>query len=180
MNYNTSYKVQLLHIYSITLILQTVRDIKATSLERENLFRPAGAIVDSSLQRLESVPFREIPHPFLLKRTVNRARANTRPRNPTDIHFDFDESFLSSSFLFADLHGVGYRHLLFGMEEQLEDLRCSDSWFLDATFYVVRAPFSQLFTVHSPSGTDRDAVLFPRVFVLMSRRRTEDYVMVFQ
>ena len=44
-----------------------------TLVEKENLFPPVGAIVDSSLQRLETVPFRVIPHPFFLKTTVNQS-----------------------------------------------------------------------------------------------------------
>ena len=57
-------------------------------------------------------------------------------------------------------------------------LKRARKWFVDATFYLVKAPFTQLFSVHVfvKHGTTRKQV--PVVFAIMSGRRAADYMAV--
>ena len=131
--------------------------------------------MEESLEQLDEVPYNSLPHPFSLRRAVNRCRAKLRPRNPQDLYFAFDRNFVDPAFLLSDLQGEGFRHLVFATEQQLDALRQADTWFIDATFSIVRDPFYQLFSIHSVTETGGEAVLFPRVFCVMSRRRRADY-----
>ena len=41
------------------------------------------------------------------------------------------------------------RHLLFATDNQLELLCGAQRWYMDATFWVVRKPFTQMFSIHA-------------------------------
>ena len=148
---------------------------------RSDPLRPAMSIVEDELLKFrDRLPYDTLPHVDVLKRNVNRARASLRPPEPRNLNFDLSLSTINAeNFLVADLRAAEYRHVVFGTEEQLCDLAASDSWFLDGTFKVVGSPFYQLFSIHSFTEYDGHRVKqFPRVFVLMSRRRTSDYELV--
>ena len=71
------------------------------------------------------------------------------------------------------------RHIIFATYQQLVILRDNTSWFVDATFRIVKLPFMQLLTVHVAIVSPVNVIFVPVLFVLMSRRRAIDYKAIF-
>ena len=67
------------------------------------------------------------------------------------------------------------RHLIFATPEKFKYLAHSKRWYMDATFHVVKAPFTQLFSVHSFLHQDGETKQVPLAFILMSGKRAVDY-----
>ena len=123
-----------------------------------------------------------IPVANSLARKANRAREKLRPPPPTDLNFDVNMDFLKCpEFLVADVFVGTARHMVFATQEQLDLLSSCKRWFLDATFKVMGDPFAsgQLESIHGFVYSDGVEKQLPMVYILMSRRRTEDYVKVF-
>ncbi len=71
------------------------------------------------------------------------------------------------------------RHLLFKSNDQLSFLAKAKTWYMDGTLKIVIKPFKQLFTIHTIFKNDNcnvKQVLL--MYVLMTRRKTKDYVQV--
>ena len=78
----------------------------------------------------------------------------------------------------VDISCDGQRHLMLASDTQLNQLAHAKIWFVDGTFKVVRSPFVQLLSAHSyikAAGTMKQV---PFLFVIVSRRKTTDYVAV--
>ena len=60
----------------------------------------------------------------------------------------------------------------------LELLARAKVWYLDATFKVVKNHFSQLFSIHAFVKHGSACNQVPLVFVLMSKRRNSNYLLV--
>ena len=67
------------------------------------------------------------------------------------------------------------RHLNFFTQRQLHLLARARTWFVDGTFYVVRSPFIQLWSIHAFVRIDESMKQLPLAFGLMSSRRSKDY-----
>lgn len=82
-------------------------------------------------------------------------------------------------FLKRDIAIDGQRHLIFATDLQLQHLADAFTWYMDGTFKVARAPFTQMFSIHSFIHSGGAMKQVPLCFVMMSRRRTMDYHAVF-
>ena len=63
--------------------------------------------------------------------------------------FELLDDHVPSQFLRGDVHKNGTRHLIFAMDAQVEFLTNVKTWYVDATFKVIKQPFTQLFSIHA-------------------------------
>ena len=91
-------------------------------------------------------PLPALTNPEYLARAATRHRQKIRP---TDLDFDLSEEHIPEGFLQADIKVDGRRHLVFATKNMLTLLERAKTWYVDGTFKVVKAPFTQL--SYSPS-----------------------------
>jgi hypothetical protein len=108
-------------------------------------------------------------------RLANRTRQGLRPAEPSGMDFGIEYDHVPTDFLQADVTNHGRRHLIFATNEQLRLLSQSKTWYVDATFYVVKTPFTQLFSVHAFLREDNVTKQVPLAFALMSGKKKSDY-----
>ena len=94
-----------------------------------DIFRPVSAIVEKVLLEDSHCPC--LPRPEL----ANRHRQRLRPKDPTDLQFDFDAENIPDGFLRGDGRELDRRHLMFATNQQLEYLARAKPWYIDGTFF---------------------------------------------
>ena len=120
-------------------------------------------------------PLRALKNPEFLARAANRYRQKKRPVEPKSLEFDINEDHIPEDFLKSDVVVDGWRHLLkrsktwyVATENMLHLLKRSKTWYVDGTFKVVKAPFTQLFSIHSFVRSGECTKQVPLAFILMS------------
>ena len=113
-----------------------------------------------------------------LARAANRRRQKSRPQEPKNLDFVLDEEFIQNNFLRADLLVGRKRHLVFATDKQHTLLKKAKTWYCDATFKIIKKPFTQLFSIHAFLKKSGEIKQVPLVCALMKRQR--DYKKVFK
>jgi len=104
-----------------------------------------------------------------LLRAANRHRCKNLPKHPKTVDFELLQEHIPTDFLRADVQKSGMRHLVLATAEQLKLLSKAKTWYVDATFKVVKNPFNQLFSVHAFVKKDGQLKQLPLAFIVMSR-----------
>ncbi|XP_064100445.1 uncharacterized protein LOC135211171 [Macrobrachium nipponense] len=143
----------------------------------EDVFRPASDIVDEVLREQVSstIPLSCLPAPLNIARQGNSKRKANRPREPQDLDFEISDAHIPETFLQRDITVGERRHLIFATDDQLKLLSKAKQWYADATFKIVRKPFTQLFIIHAFVKHDGQLKQVPLLFALMSGKRRRDY-----
>ncbi|KAL8624484.1 hypothetical protein ACOMHN_053027 [Nucella lapillus] len=148
-----------------------VRDVKEQALV--NPFQSAYTIAECLVTQVDRAP-NQRPVDYL-GRIGNRRRQQGRPKHPTDLEFDLAMDHVPAEFEMADITVGTRRHLLFFTQHQLDLLKTAHRWFVDAAFKVVKAPYTQLWSVHTFARVDNKTTQLPLAFALMSGKRRRDY-----
>ena len=120
-------------------------------------------------------PLPALKNPEYPARAANRHRQKKRTQEPTSLDFDLSEDHIPEDFLKAYVKVDGRRHLVFATENMVTLLTRAKTWYVDGTFKVVKAPFTQLFTIHSFVRSGECTKQVPLAFILMSGKRKQDY-----
>jgi hypothetical protein len=99
-----------------------------------------------------------------------------RPADPTTLEFELDHSNIPDGFFQQDVMVKERRHLIFSTEKQLQLLSRAKTWYIDSTFHVVKAPFTQLFSIHAfLKSSDDTTKQVPLAYAFMSGKSKRDY-----
>lgn len=151
----------------------------AKVLASHDVFQPAAEVVDKVLREAHlERPCPALPAVGNIVRIANRYRSAMRPKDPQDLSFTIDDSYIPPDFLQSDIAKHGQRHLIFYSADCLRLLSIAKSWYIDGTFAVVSKPFQQLLSIHCFVEADSCVKQVPLVYILMSRNKTKDYTAV--
>merc|ERR1711874_646767 len=86
---------------------------------------------------------------------------------------------MGPNFYRGDVIVRNARHFIFFTNDQLRYMAKARNWYIDGTFKIVKEPIKQLVTIHVVLiCAESRRVSLPVCFILMTRRRKCDYVMV--
>ena len=139
----------------------------------KEVFKSAGTIAQDWISAHRSEPF--LPKPQNLIRATSLHRQQLRPKDPTSLTFDLNMDYMPTSFFKKDITVNSHRHLMFATDQQMRLLQKAKRLYLDATFKVVKAPFTQLFSIHCFIRHGDSMKQVPLAYFLMSGKSKEDY-----
>ena len=125
-------------------------------------------------------PCSSLPTPEYIARAANRKRQQLRPKDPIDLNFELEDTYIPDGFFHSDVKVRDHRHLIFATDQQLQFLSQAKSWYIDGTFKLCRQPFTQLLMINVFVKYEDHAKQVPLLFVLMSGRKKKDYCKVFK
>lgn len=142
------------------------------------------------MEDLDDGVLAQLPQRGALKKMMRRRRRRDLPANPTSLQ-DLQELplrftttkggekfLLYDSFEDEDDLDADGRVLVFGTKANLELLAQCSTWFLDGTFKVSPAIFTQLFTIIgtvTTLGNNPKHIAFPLIYALLSSKETKHY-----
>jgi len=157
--------------------LEMIRDCKQRGIKR--VFTSATELIEeATLQRIkpdQMAMHPTLPPPTRLAAQINYKRRKIRPSDPRDLEFELDNDYLPDDFVQGDVSVGPARHLMLASIAMLTLLGRAKTWYVDATFKLVKTPFTQLFSFHAFIKSGSALKQVPLCFVLMSRRTTADY-----
>ena len=110
----------------------TIRAVKVAA--RQDVFQPASEIVDKQLKDAAlSRPCPALPAVANIVRGANRHRCGDRPKDPQDLAFTVDTSYVPGDFLQSDVQKHGQRHIILASPQCLRLLAVAKSWYMDGT-----------------------------------------------
>ena len=130
-----------------------------------------------------------VPRLYRVDRVIQDERRRARPAEPETVQSPLAMDWLALKCpalqVLLDHPGVdGSRVTAFSTLFHLSQLAAMQTWFVDGTFKtrpaIYRNKASQVYTIHGFVGGPNGMKQFPMVFVLMTNRRTEDYVHLFE
>ena len=116
----------------------------------------------------------------ILRHTTNLHRQHRRPKDPKDLDFELNLEYIPEDFCQADVTVGDRRHIIMYTTKQMSLLKKSKRWYIDATFKVVKAPFSLLFSIHAFLKHGDCTKQVPLLYALMSGKRAQDYKAIFK
>ena len=126
------------------------------------------------------LPLDALPTVKQLSDNANYYRRKQRPRHPKHIDFDILQQRIPEGYLQDDIRVDSARHIFLATPTQLELLANVKTWYLDATFKLIKKPFYQLFTINAFIRSGSSVKQIPLAMIIMSRRKKKDYKKVLQ
>ncbi|KAL8615783.1 hypothetical protein ACOMHN_040278 [Nucella lapillus] len=152
-----------------------VRNVKETAAAAP--YQSAYTIVKHLLQESRPIPNQRSTD--YLGRIANYHRQQSRPCHPQDLGFELDMCHWPDQFEDpVDITVGNKRHVLFFSKQQLTLLSQAKRWYADGTFKVVRAPFTQLWSIHAFVCVEDQTKQLPLAFAIMSGKRRRGYLAV--
>lgn len=156
--------------------MQLNLELQDLAIKEEN---SSGKQIAEQILIKDKYKIEHLPSIETLKRTVNRIRETSRPKNPSNFDFNLLLNFIPKNFLLSDLRGKNERIIIFSTPKQLKILKRKKTWFVDGTFSVSNPPFLQLYCIHGFIKKQNNYKQVPLVFIFMSSKKRKSYTIAF-
>ena len=159
---------------------------------KRNPWTSVGLIYEKKIMEIpieERSTLTGIKSQHVTERRMRRAKSGKVPKEPVDLDFEVDQAFLEAckfipdgkNFIKEDITmPSGKRHFIMYTELMHAIMSDKFTWWVDATFKVVKCPFTQLWGVHAFICREGKMKQVTVAFVLMSGKSTADYEAVFE
>ena len=111
-------------------------------------YNSASNIIDDKLSEDNQLIFCMPKKPLLVK-SINRARSKGRSANVRNLDVIINVDNIPAHYLISDVNNNEHSHLILMTHDQIILLSKAVTWYVDATFSIVKRPFYQLFVIHA-------------------------------